>query len=90
MMRVCIAALLALVVSLPPTRSAAAQVPAATGALTGRVLSSVPEAPTPRATLRVVGHALPAPTDATGPLTLRGVPVGMAPLHIPAPGSSPV
>ncbi|MFN8878137.1 MAG: TonB-dependent receptor [Gemmatimonadota bacterium] len=68
-----------------------AQVPSApTGAITGRIVQAVTEAPVVGATVRVVGQEIGAQTDAGGRFVLRGVRTGIVTLEIRRLGFAPV
>lgn len=62
----------------------------ATGAITGRVLEAVTEAPVSGATIRVLGQELAVQSDAAGRFTLRGVRVGIATVEVRRLGFAPV
>lgn len=62
----------------------------ATGAITGRVIEAVTEAPVANATVRVVGQELVVQTDAGGRFTVRGVRTGIVTLDVRRLGYAPV
>ncbi|MFY7923807.1 MAG: TonB-dependent receptor [Gemmatimonas sp.] len=76
---------------LPLDRSAAQETTAgATGAISGRVIAAVTEAPVVGATVRVIGQAPGAQTDSAGRFVLRGVRVGIATIEVRRLGYAPV
>ncbi|WP_434480195.1 TonB-dependent receptor [Gemmatimonas sp.] len=76
---------------LPVQRSAAQEATTgATGAITGRVIAAVTEAPVVGATIRVVGQAPGAQSDSAGRFVLRGVRVGIATIEVRRLGYAPV